>query len=114
MAKTTHYCMGREKSTKVFSFESKKCPCSDFLPEKNDCCADRQELLIVDDFQTQTLSLSSPTPDFFPIGETYQKQPEFIFAYASTQYSNSDFSPPPKEPLFKINCSFVFYDDGLS
>lgn len=114
VAKTTHYCMGREKSTKVFSFESKKCPCSDFLPENNSCCADRPELLIVDDSQTQTLTLTPPTPDFFEIGETYQIQPEQIFAYASTQYLKADFLSPPGEPLFKINCSFVFYDDELS
>ena len=114
VAKTTHYCMGREKSTKVFSYESKKCPCSAFLPENNDCCKDKHELLIVDDSQTQTVSLAPPTPEFFQIGETYQVQSEQTFAYASTQYIKPDFSPPPKEPLFKINCSFVFYDSELS
>jgi hypothetical protein len=114
VAKTTHYCMGREKSTKIFSYESKKCPCSAFLPENNDCCKDKHELLIVDDSQTQTVSLSPPIPEFFQIGETYQIQPEQTFAYASTQYIKPDFSPPPKEPLFKINCSFVFYDSELS
>lgn len=106
--------MGREKSTKVFSFESKKCPCSAFLPANNDCCDDKHELLIVDDFQTQALSLAPPVPDFFHIGETYSIQPEQTFAYASTQYIKPVFSPPPRESLFKINCSFVFYDDELS
>jgi hypothetical protein len=84
------------------------------LPENNDCCKDKHELLIVDDSQTQTLSLAPLTPDFFQIGETYHVQPEQVFAYASKQYIKPDFSPPPKEPLFKINCSFVFYDDELS
>ena len=106
--------MGRAKSTKVFSFESKKCPCSAFLPENSDCCKDKHELLIVDDSQTQTLSLTPPSPDFFEIGDTYLVQPEQVFAYTSTQYIKADFSPPPKEPLFKINCSFVFYDSELS
>jgi hypothetical protein len=114
VAKTTHYCMGREKSTKVFSFESKKCPCSAFLPINNDCCDDKHELLIVDDSQTQTLTLAPPTPDLFQIGETYQVQQEIVFAYTSMQFIKPDFSPPPKEPLFKTNCSFVFYDDELS
>ena len=106
--------MGREKSTKVFSFESKKCPCSAFMPENSGCCNDEHELLIVDDSQTQTHSLALAAPDFFQIRETYQIQPEQTFAYASTQYIKPDFSPPPKEPLFKINCSFVFYDGELS
>lgn len=106
--------MGREKSTKVFSFESKKCACSAFLPENNDCCDDKHELLIVDDSQTQALSLTPPVPDFFQIGEIYEDQPDKVFAYASTQYVKPDFSPPPREALFKINCSFVFYDDELS
>lgn len=106
--------MGREKSTKVFSFESKKCPCGVFLPENSDCCKDKHELLIVDDSQTQTLSVASPTPNFFEIGEINQAEPDQVFAYASKQYIKPDFSPPPKEPLFKINCSFVFYDDELS
>lgn len=106
--------MGREKSTKVFSFESKKCPCSEFLPENSACCADQHEILIVDDSQTQTLSLTPPTPDFFEIGETYQVRPELTFAYASTQYIIADFMPPPGEPIFKVNCSFVFYDEEWS
>lgn len=106
--------MGRQKSTKVFSFESKKCPCSDFLPENNDCCTDKHEVLIVSDSQTLAVSLTPPTPDFFPIGETYQIKPEQVFVYTSTQYFNEDIAPPPKGPLFKINCSFVFYDEELS
>jgi len=114
VAKTTHYCMGREKSTKIFSFESKKCPCSVFLPENSDCCNDEHVLLIVDDSQTQTLTLALPAPDLFQIGETYQAAQKEIFAYTSTQVIKPDFSPPPKEPLFKINCSFVFYDHELS
>lgn len=114
VAKTTHYCMGRAKSTKIFSFESKKCPCSAFLPQNNDCCDDEHELLIVDDSQTQSLALAVPVPDFFEIGKIFQVQPEEVFVYASTQYFNEDFSPPPKEPLFKMNCSYVFYDDEWS
>lgn len=106
--------MGREKSTKIFSFESKKCPCSVFLPENNDCCDDEHELIIVDDSQTQTFSLALAAPGFFQIGETYHVKPIQEFAYASKQYIKPDFSPPPKEPLFVVNCSFVFYDDELS
>lgn len=106
--------MGRAKSTQIFSFESKKCPCSAFMPENSNCCDEEHELLIVDDSQSQTLSLALSVPAFFQIGEVVTLQSEKIFAYASTQYLYQDFSPPPKEPLFKINCSYVFYEEELS
>lgn len=105
--------MGRAKSTQIFSFESEKCPCSAFLPGNNGCCDDEHELLIVDDSQTQIFSLALSAPGFFEIGLVFQERPEQVFAYTSTQYFNEDFSPPPKEPLFKINCSYVFYDEEL-
>ncbi|MBL7839897.1 MAG: hypothetical protein JNJ75_07150 [Cyclobacteriaceae bacterium] len=114
VAKTTHYCMGREKSTKVFSFESKKCPCSAFLPQNNGCCEDEHELLIVDDFQTPAPSLAPPVADFFMIEEILKLDTKVEIAYTSTRFIQQDFAPPPKEPLFKINCSFVFYDEELS
>ena len=85
-----------------------------FLPGNNGCCDDEHELLIVDDSQTQTLCLALAAPGFFEIGQIFQEQSEQVIAYASTQYFCDDFSPPPKEPLFKINCSYVFYDDELS
>ena len=106
--------MGREKSTKVFSFESEKCPCSLFLADNNPCCDDEQEVLVVDDSQTLATSLAPTTPEFFSLGNIINIKPNEIFAYTSTQFLIEDFSPPPKEPLFKINCSFVFYEDELS
>jgi hypothetical protein len=114
VAKTTHYCMGREKSTNIFSFESEKCPCSLFLAENSPCCDDEHEVLIVDDSQTQTTSLAPVSPEFFELGDVLHAKSEQIFVYASTQFISADFSPPPKEPLFKINCSFVFYESELS
>ncbi len=113
VVKTTHYCMGREKSTKIFSYEAKKCECSLFFP-KNDCCHDKHEILIIDDSQSQTLTFVPPMPDFFEMGAVYHDQPEQIFVHTSTQYLTPDLSPPPKEPLFITHCSFVFYDSELS
>lgn len=114
VAKTTHYCMGREKSTNLFSFESEKCPCSAFMPEKSGCCDDEHDVLIVDDSQTHTPPLAILGPDFFEIGDVYQHEIEQVFVYTSTQFIKHDLAPPPKEPLFKINCSFVFYESELS
>ncbi|HMV09980.1 MAG TPA: hypothetical protein PK325_09190 [Cyclobacteriaceae bacterium] len=114
VAKTTHYCMGREKSTKVFSFESKKCPCSAFLPKNNGCCEDEHELLIIDDSQTPAPSLAPPVANYFVIEEIQYREIAKEIAYASSQFIVEEFAPPPKETIFKINCSFVFYDEELS
>ena len=64
VVKSTHYCMGREKSTELFSFQAKKCPCSAFMPENSGCCTDEHEILSVDDYQTLSLVLAQIQPDF--------------------------------------------------
>jgi hypothetical protein len=114
VGKTTHYCMGREKSTKIFSYEAKKCVCSLYFPENNDCCDDAHQLLIIEDSQSQSVAFVPSAPDFFSMGEINYEGLTQVFAQASRQYIKADFSPPPKEPLFKMNCSFVFYDSELS
>ena len=107
--------MGREKSTELFSFESQKCPCSLFLPENGGCCNDEHELLSVDDSQSFTTSFTPKLPDLFLIGDTFSNESDIqIIEKSLTQIITLDFLPPLKEPLYKINCSFVFYDDELS
>jgi hypothetical protein len=114
VVKTTHYCMGREKSTELFSFEAKKCPCSLFIPENSGCCNDEHEVLSIDDSQKVTPSIAPISPDFFLIGSIFSKVDKQVIEQPITQYINPDFSPPPKEPLYQINCSLVFYDDEVS
>ncbi len=106
--------MGREKSSKLFSFQAKKCPCSLFLPENSGCCKDEHEVLSIDDFQSLTASLAPISPDFFLIGNIYTYVDEQIIEQPIIQYITPDFSPPPKDPLYKIHCSLVFYDDELN
>lgn len=107
--------MGREKSTNLFSFEAKKCPCSLFLPENNGCCNDEHEILTIDDSQSFTAVFAPVTPEFFLIGSTYSdKVISEIIAQPITQYIDLDFSPPPKDPLYKVNCSLVFYDEEVN
>lgn len=106
--------MGREKSTELFSFEAKKCPCSLFLPENNGCCNDEHEVLSIEDSQKITPSIASNSPDFFLIGSVFNQVDIQIIEQPIIQYVSADFSPPPKEPLYKINCSLVFYDDEVS
>ena len=107
--------MGREKSTELFSFQAKKCPCSVYLPEMDDCCKDETDVLSVDDTQSFTATFAPKLPDLFLIGETFNREPKIqIIEKSITQFIALDFSPPPKEPLYKINCSLVLYDDELS
>lgn len=107
--------MGREKSTKLFSFEAKKCPCSLFLAEKNDCCHDSSEILIIDDFQAQAAVFVTAVPVYFELGTIHPQIANIeVFAKPITQYIDPDFSPPPKEPLYRINCSLVLYEGKLS
>ena len=107
--------MGREKSTELFSFQAKKCPCSSFLPENSGCCKDEHEILTIDDSQTLRASLAPVSPDFFLIGPTFTDLgTSQIIEKSFIQLFTADFSPPPKEPLYKINCSLVFYDDEVS
>lgn len=114
VVKATHYCMGREKSTELFSFEAKKCPCSLFLPENNSCCNDKHEVLLIDDSQKIAPSITPISPDFFLIGTVFNQVALQVIEQPIIQYINPDFSPPPKEPLYQINCSLVFYDDEVS
>lgn len=107
--------MGREKSTKLFSFEAKKCPCSLFLAVKNDCCHDSSEILIIDDFQAQASVFAPAVPVYFELGTIHPQIANIeVIAKPITQYIDPDFSPPPKEPLYRINCSLVLYEGKLS
>ena len=115
VVKTTHYCMGREKSTELFSFQAKKCPCSLFLAENSDCCKDEHEILSIDDFQTLAHTFAPQSPDFFLIGHTFSAEVEVpILDQSHTQLFTMDFRPPPKEPIYQTNCSLVLYDDEVS
>ena len=115
VVKTTHYCMGREKSTELFSFQSKKCPCSVYLPETDDCCKDETAILSVDDSQSFTATFAPKLPDLFLIGPTFSIEPTIqIIEQSFIQFIALEFSPHPKEPLYKINCSLVLYEDELS
>lgn len=110
VVKTTHYCMGRAKSTELFSFEAKKCACSLFSPE-NSCCKDTHEIFIIDDFQVAAHSPASDVPQFYVLAEVnLVLNAEQKTAKASVYNCFSDYSPPPV-PLYLVNCSFVFYDD---
>jgi hypothetical protein len=113
VVQTTHYCMGRVKSTSVFTFDSAKCPCYLFAKDGNKkCCNDEHEIIKIEDDHTASHVISI-VPDYLAvaqiIGVVYSAatchQPQTVF----------DESPPPPHsiPLFTKHCSLVFYDDAM-
>jgi hypothetical protein len=118
VVKTTHYCMGRESSFSLYSFEGKRCPCSLFLSnlEKKSCCSDSTELLVLDDDQTPLYTLSLNGPDYFFISELYPVEviasPELVRIVNEVAVKE----PPPllKEPLYKTLCSYTLYEEDQS
>jgi hypothetical protein len=112
VVKTTHYCMGRAKSAEIFSFEAKKCPCGQFIPENSGCCHDEHEIIkIVDDQSSTTFSVVT-VPFLVELGEIFAENPDTIGLTSLKQVNNrsTDYLIPPK-PIFKLNCSYVLYDD---
>lgn len=112
VVKTTHYCMGRAKSAEFFTFEAKKCACGQFIPENSGCCHDEHEIIkIVDDQSSTSFSLVT-VPVLVELGEIFVLETDKIGLTSSTYLNNrnTDYLIPPK-PIFKLNCSYVLYDD---
>ena len=110
IVKATHFCMGREASVTYFASSPQKCPCSLFAKEKDNCCKDEHELLKLEDSQKTLPSFSLSVPVLTLLGDIYSHVllPEDNET-ASIGDSPADEQPPPKI-LFKIYCSYVFYD----
>ena len=111
VVRTTHYCMGRVKSSSLFSFETTKCPCA-LLAKSfgNTCCNDEHSLIKIDDDYSASW-IVSVTPDYFEIGPSFNviglSEPETNFSL-----TEAFESPPPCDtPLFRKYCSLVFYDE---
>jgi hypothetical protein len=111
--KATHFCMGREASVVYFSAEAVKCPCELYAEEKGDYCNDEHEILRIKDEQKVISKMSLPLP-VWKLERIYTKQ--FIVQsdlFDNVPLDSDDSSLPPKIPLWKANCSLVFYDDDL-
>jgi len=111
VAKTTHYCMGREKHSSLFSSTTKKCGCSLFLQASSACCDDQHEIVKIDDDQAGSHALSIAAPEFSLLGEVFTLNDEIVSVHASRQHCEIELDPPPpKVPLYQSFCSLVFYD----
>jgi hypothetical protein len=112
--KATHFCMGREASVVFFSAEAKKCPCSIHAPEKNSCCDDEHELIRLENEQKVISNFSLAVPQWFVLEKLYTLQ--CIADVQSEQLLQADWTAeqlPPKIPLWKTNCSPLFYDGEM-
>ena len=108
--KATHFCMGREASVAYFTAETKKCPCSLFTEGKDNCCDDVHDLLKLDDSQKTLQSFQLHFPALTFLGDRCKNTlPAAIIASPQFTASSPDWQPPPKV-LYRIHCSFVFYD----
>jgi hypothetical protein len=110
--KATHFCMGREASVAIFSTEAKKCPCSLYAGERGTCCDDNHELIRLDDEQKVIAAFSLAVPVWIELEKLYTKR-LVASDIADESFDHLPDDLPPKVPLFKIHCSFVFYDDVL-
>lgn len=110
--KATHFCMGREASVTYFTTESKKCGCSVYTEERNNCCDDKQDLLKLDKEQKTISQLSLNVPQWMVLEKLYTEQLVALNQTETAGFDTTD-SSTPDVPLFKFHCSFVFYDDEM-
>lgn len=107
--------MGRESSVSLFTFQPERCACSLFLSnlEKKSCCHDVSQILVLDDDQTPTFPLTLSGPDLYLIADIFSSHVVLtdVVGSAHAAVAIDDTSPPPKEPLYKILCSYTLYEE---
>jgi hypothetical protein len=110
IAKSTHFCMGREQNTSLFSFEAKKCPCFRSSAQTKSCCADEHKLVKIEDDQSTGQVIHSPIPEFNLIGDLFSETKEALLPLSEVQLTAELNPPPPKIPIYQTVCSLVFYE----
>lgn len=112
IGKSTHFCMGREHHSSLFSFESKKCACSVYAATKN-CCKDETELVKIIDDQTTGKIIQSNLPDLILIGTLFTTVSNLGICQIKVNTAEDYIFPPPKIPIYQSVCSLVFYDSQV-
>jgi hypothetical protein len=107
--KATHICMGRKASVAYFTAETPKCACALFAGEKDTCCNDKHELIKLQDSQNALPVFILSTPALIELRSLSETEviPEIRLSVFN-EFPTFSHSPPKR--LFKIYCSFVFYD----
>jgi hypothetical protein len=102
--------MGREQNSSLFSFESKKCPCFRLADQTRSCCADEHELVKLENDQSASQVIHSPTPEFNLIGKLFSDNQEIRLSESAPLAVAEVNPPPPKIPIYQAVCSLVFYE----
>ncbi len=110
VAKSTHFCMGREQNTSLFSFEAKKCYCFRSAEQTKSCCADEHELVKIENDQSASQVIHLPTPEFNLISELFFEQQKVLLLPSVLLVAVEVNPPPPKIPIYQTVCSLVFYE----
>jgi hypothetical protein len=112
VAKTTHYCMGRERSFSLFTFQSEFC-CPPFA-EKADfaCCNDSVELIkLEDDQQVSTTTFSNPAFEILYTLPGFDVIVSFINQNREELHQGFIDKPPRNpRPLYSLHSSRIFYE----
>lgn len=114
VVRTTHYCLGRVKSTTLFSFQTAKCPCFVlFKKAGNKCCNDEHDIIKIEDDHAAS-AVVSIVPDFFEIGSLFETIQTVVTPVAHINEAVEESPPPLSDvPLFTKYCSLVFYDADM-
>jgi hypothetical protein len=113
--KATHFCMGREASVTFFSADSKKCYCGIFAAEKDGCCEDERDVIKIEDDQKNITTYTIRIPQLYILDDLYTEQLITSLIQENLPDDNRNEDDNPADiPLFKTNCSFVFYDSEQS
>jgi hypothetical protein len=113
VVRTTHYCLGRVKSSSLFSFETAKCPCYLYASSVNKCCADEHEIIKIEDDHSAS-AVVSLVPAFFEMGLLFETTQSDNAIVAHIHHTIDESPRPPDDvPLFTRYCSLVFYDDEM-
>jgi hypothetical protein len=102
--------MGREQNTSLFSFEAKKCPCFRSAEQTKSCCADEHELVKLEDDQSASQLIHSPSPEFNLICKLFSDKQEICLPDSALLAVVEATPPPPKIPIYQTVCSLVFYE----
>jgi hypothetical protein len=114
VVRTTHYCLGRVKSSSLFSFETAKCPCYLFARSVNNkCCADEHEIIKIEDDHSAS-TVVSVAAEFFEIGLLFESIQLTNNAVVHVNQQVEESPPPLSDiPLFTKHCSLIFYDADM-
>jgi hypothetical protein len=112
--KATHFCMGKEASVAYFTAESKDWACSIPPGEGNHCCHDKQELVKLEDSQKTLSNLQLSSPTLTLLGALYNVSRGWHAPLAIHFSAYAERAQPPPTVLFRLHCSFVFYDERVA